>query len=187
MILLAYAYTRATGDTTWPLQYSSLFSRWANYLMNNTLSSKLQAATTDVAGPLANQTELAIKACIALAAYGEMFNSSIHMTTGREYASQLYSSVGTNKQKTHFMLTHGPGSSSNSWTLGYNLFADALLNLSVFGAETFQMQSDWYPEVRQSAGVPLNTQVTWGKTGKTHLFTSKSFPIAILHPNPNQN
>lgn len=164
MILLAYAYTHATGDTAWPLRYSTLFDRWAAFLLNNTLSSASQDASTDAAGPIANQTELAIKSCVALAAYGAMFDSNDYISMAKEYASELYNNIGTDEGKTHYTLTHGSDTNSSSWTLGYNLFADALLDLGVFGEQSFQMQSDWYPQVRTSAGVPLDTQVIWGKT-----------------------
>jgi len=160
---MTYAYTKATNDTFFAQKYSTLFDRWSNYLMNNTLSSHLQRSTTDAAGPAANQTELAIKACIALAAYGNMFSSPDHITAGKNFATELYDKgEATDKKKTHFLLTHG--AENTGWTQGYNLYLDALLGLNVFSQDAFQMQSNWFPQVRETAGVPLNTQVKWGKT-----------------------
>lgn len=47
---------------------SKLLEQWANYLVSNTLLPANQASTDVFAGPLANQTNLAIKGIIGIKA-----------------------------------------------------------------------------------------------------------------------
>ena len=49
-----------------------LLDQWAQYLVENTLVPGYQLSTNDIAGPLANQTNLAIKGIIGIRAMSEM-------------------------------------------------------------------------------------------------------------------
>lgn len=51
-----------------------------------------------------------------------------------------------------------------TWTTTFNLFPDYLLNLNTFNSSAYEMQSAWYPQVRATAGVALDSVLDWAKT-----------------------
>lgn len=162
VILLAYMYQCATGDDDWVNLYSDLFKEYADYLVAHGLYPEPQLSSDDGAGPIANQTGLAIKTAIALNAYGRMSGQSHYSDTGRSFADTLYNTnIGTDPDQTHFTLTQFDDS---SWGLEYNLFMDVLLNLSTFPTDACAMEADYYPIVRSELGVSLDSRVDWGKT-----------------------
>lgn len=162
LLTLAYMYQLASGDTSWCGQYQTLFQEYADYLVTNGLYPTEQLSTDDGAGSVANQTGLAIKAAIALNAYGTMSGQSNYSTLGRQFATTLYNgSAGTDSGRTHFLLVEGDDS---SWGMEFNLYMDVLLNLTTFPAAAYAMQTSYYPCVRLPAGVPLDSRVDWGKT-----------------------
>ena len=162
VILLAYMYKNATGDTDWMNQYSALLKQYADYLVAHGLYPETQLSSDDGAGVIANQTGLAIKAAIALNAYGKLSGQSHYSDTGKSFANTLYEKdVGTDPNQTHFTLTQYD---DESWGLEYNLFMDVLLHLGTFPTEAYAMQANYYPTVRLDLGLPLDSRVAWGKT-----------------------
>ena len=179
VILLAYMYQHATGDTDWAEQYSTLFKRYADYLVLNGLYPTAQLSSDDGAGLIANQTGLAIKAAIALNAYGRMTGQSNYSTTSRSFADTLYEkNVGTDSSKTHFTLTQYDDS---SWGMAYNLFLDVQLDLNTFPTEAYAMQANYYPNVRSELGVPLDSRVDWGKTDWMHFAAATAMAPGVEH------
>ena len=166
VILLAYMYQCATGDSEWINQYSALFKLYADYLVLNGLYPTAQFSSDDGAGPIANQTGLTIKSAIALSAYGRMSGQSNYSNTGRSFADTLYEKdIGTDSARTHFTLTQYDDS---SWGMEYNLFMDVLLGLNTFPTEAYAMEANYYPSVRSELGVALDSRVDWGKTDWMH-------------------
>ncbi|KAL9025930.1 MAG: hypothetical protein Q9196_005323, partial [Gyalolechia fulgens] len=106
ILILAYAYTKASGSSTWANSHRALFQSYANYLVTNGLNIASQLSTDDGAGPLPNQTNLAIKAAVGLTAFGAMYDDADNYTAiGKQYANELYnSSLATDAGKTHFLL-----------------------------------------------------------------------------------
>lgn len=105
LILLAYAYVTATGNHTWAMKYKGLFQKYAEYLLQGGLDKPIQLATNDCCGPLANQTNLAIKAAVALNAYGKLFQASSYSTTALDFANELYNEgLALDTARTHFKL-----------------------------------------------------------------------------------
>ncbi|EME84643.1 uncharacterized protein MYCFIDRAFT_134041 [Pseudocercospora fijiensis CIRAD86] len=162
MILLAYMYQTATGDTDWTAQYSSLFQSYADYLVEGGLYPSDQVSSDDDAGASANQTSLAMKSAIALNAFGRMTAQTDYSDVGLQFADVLYNQgAGLDSDRTHFTLVQGE---DESWTTAYNLYIDVLLNLETFPSEAYTLQSAYYTSVRSEAGVALDSRVSWGKT-----------------------
>lgn len=161
MILLANVYTKATGDTQWLQKYMGLFQQWAEYLAANSLYPACQLLTTDAAGRVCNSTELAIKGAVALVAFGNLSKMSNYTDIGMSNAMTISSSLGATANTPHLLLTYN---NQQNWTLGYNLFADKILGLNVFPQSVYDVQSAWYPTVRETIGVPLQSGISWGKT-----------------------
>ncbi|KAL9118607.1 MAG: hypothetical protein Q9187_004847 [Circinaria calcarea] len=166
LLIMAYAYMLATGKSDFATRYHSLFQSYADYLVANGLNISFQLSTDDFAGPLANQTNLAIKAAVGLTAFGAMTGMDNYTTVGLNFADQLYGQgLGTDAEKTHFTLTYG---NDNSFTTAFNLYPSTLLNLSTFPTEAFEMETIYYPTIRAEAGIPLDSRVDLGKTDWMH-------------------
>lgn len=173
LLILVYAYSLASGDTAWANQYRTLLQSYADYLVTNGLNMPSQLSTDDGAGPLANQTNLAIKAAVGLTAFGQMYSQPRYTEIGRQYSDALYAhGLGTDAGRRHFLLQYGR---SDSYTTTFNLYPDNLLNLGTFPPAAFGMQAAFYPTARAEAGVPLDNRVPWGKTDWM-LFAGASSP-----------
>lgn len=166
LLILAYAYTLASGNKDWANPHLSLFQSYADYLVINGLDITSQISTDDGAGALANQTNLAIKAAVGLKAFGELSGMTNYSDVGQKYAMHLYDDgLGTDPEKTHFTLVYA---NSSSWTTAFNLYPDVLLKLHTFNSSAFDMESAYYPSKRLEVGVPLDDRVLWGKTDWMH-------------------
>ncbi|KXT11063.1 hypothetical protein AC579_8547 [Pseudocercospora musae] len=162
IILLAYMYQTATGNTHWAAQFSSMFQTYADYLVERGLHPGNQLSSDDGAGASANQTSLAMKSAIALNAYGRMTAQKNYSDVGLHFADVLYNQgEGLDSDRTHFTLVQGE---DESWTTAYNLYIDVLLELETFPSEAYTLQSAYYPSVRAESGVALDSRVNWGKT-----------------------
>ncbi|KAA6412514.1 MAG: glutaminase [Lasallia pustulata] len=168
LLLLVWAYTKATANRTFFSEHAHLFHNYSDYLMGDTPFSSAAQLTTDDSEPLlGNQTSLAIKTCIALSAFGVLSNTSEYITKAKDTASSLYfSGSATDHNRTHFKIQYGNQTDTNdaSYITAYNLFPDVLLELSTFPAAAYDMESHPYPATPPSAGVPLDSTVNWTKT-----------------------
>jgi len=165
LLILAYAYHLSTPNETWTTQYMSLFQKYADYLVpdNNSLNISLQLSTNDAAGPLANETNLAVKGALGLKAFGLLSGMSNYSTLGDSHANLLYTQgLATDANKTHFALTYP--SDPSTWKVTFNLFPDLLLNLSTFPTTAYSMQSTFYPTIRSPGGVALDDRQHWAKS-----------------------
>ena len=168
LILLVYAYVISTGNHAWASRYQPLIQKYADFLVTGGLNETIQLATNDCCGPLANQTNLAIKAAIALNAYGKLFNASEYSAIGVEFANELYTNgLGLDSARTHFKLQYGPNVEYNEdadYAVVFNVYPDILFSLSTFPPSTFNMLASYYPTIQGEAGVALDSRVDWSST-----------------------
>ncbi|KAF5366812.1 hypothetical protein D9758_006553 [Tetrapyrgos nigripes] len=167
MLIMALSYAQKTGDNSQLTTYTALLDQWTQFLITDSLIPANQISTDDFAGPLANQTNLAIKGIVGIKAM-----SQIASILGDTAKSANYSSIAANyvtrwqgfAQSTtgrHLTLSYG---NSASWGLSYNMFADKLLKLNVFPQSIYDQQTAWYQTVTQPFGVPLDTRHTYTKS-----------------------
>ena len=165
VLILINAYEKATGDTSWAANYTSLLSGYADYLKENGLHSTWQFSTTDGLGGYANMTSLGIKAAVGLSAYGDLTGQQNWTDLGSSFAEQIntdgvgvYTSSAT--KQSYFDLVYG----NETWYLTFNIFPAALFNQTTFNQSTYVAQSDFYPTVRGEGGVAIAGNAQWGKT-----------------------
>ena len=180
IILLAFVYQLASGNTSWVGQYSSLFQLYADYLVVNGVFPTRQLSSDDGTGLVVNQTGLAIKAAIALNAYGQMTGQWNYSDKGLDFANIYNGTTGTDPNRTHFSLTQG---NTNSWGLEYNLYIDVLLKLNTFQADAYAMQPEFYSGVRIQDGVALDSSVDWGKTDWMHFAVATAMAPGVGNQN----
>lgn len=117
----------------------------------------------DFAGPLANQTNLALKGIIGLQAASMIANMTGHSQAGSDYANTASDWIGQweqlavnqNANPPHTVLNYGD---EDSFSLLYNLYADQLIQTNIVPHSIYTMQSEFYPTVKQEYGVPLDTR-----------------------------
>ncbi|KAJ5739058.1 hypothetical protein N7533_011842 [Penicillium manginii] len=163
LLILALAYSRATGDSEWTDQYMEIFQKYADYLVDNSIDIATQLSSNDAAGPLANETNLAIKAAVGIKAFGELSGIDRYSRIGEEHANIFFEGgLGTDEEKKHFTLQYPD--QPESWKTPYNLFPDVLLGLNTFSADALRANSKFYASVRGEYGVPLDNRQDWAKS-----------------------
>ncbi|KAI9464135.1 hypothetical protein BJY52DRAFT_888853 [Lactarius psammicola] len=141
MLIMTYAHARATGDGSLISRYYSLLTYWADQLSSNTLYTTDETSADGLT--INNQTNLAIKGIIAIKAMSNM-SSAVNQTANADKysntAASLYSqwkSLALDSDQ-HLLAAYGL---ANSWTLGYNLFADVWLGTGVVESSVYDSQS----------------------------------------------
>jgi hypothetical protein len=163
LMVLVLAYVRATGDSAWADKYIHILRGYADYLVKNSVDIANQLSSNDAAGPLANETNLAIKAAVGLRAFGELSGLSEYSRIGKERASLFFTQgLGTDEAKSHFVLQYPDKPSS--WKTPYNLFPDVLFDLKTFPKAAYQMGNTFFKKVRGEYGVPLDNRQDWAKS-----------------------
>ncbi|KAF9067643.1 hypothetical protein BDP27DRAFT_1448939 [Rhodocollybia butyracea] len=165
MINMALDYTQRTGDTSLVTTYSGLFTQWADYLVANTLFPADQLSTTDFAGPLPNQTNLAIKGIIGIQAMSvisetylnDTVASNSYRSTAASYLS-TWQEHGISSDGSHLILEYGNDSTD---VLGYNLAMDKLLGLNFIPPSVNSLQSAWYANNIEKYGFPIDSRTTY--------------------------
>ena len=72
MIILANAICRITGDGEWLKPYTAVLTTWADYCRKEGQNPGNQLCTDDFKGPSEQNTNLSVKAIMAVAAYAEL-------------------------------------------------------------------------------------------------------------------
>ena len=166
MIIMTLAYAQRTGDIPYLQAHYPKLQQWAGFLVDDSLIPSHQLSTDDFAGPLVNQTNLALKGIIGLRAMGE-----IARLAGREdqwsAIAQNYLeewkklAINFDAELPHTTLNYGD---KESHGILYNIYADRFLGLDFVPQEIYDMQSAFYPTIALEYAVPLDTRHTWAKS-----------------------
>ncbi|KAF2997083.1 hypothetical protein E8E13_002957 [Curvularia kusanoi] len=162
-IIMVLAYVQRSGNTDYVKQHYAILKQWAEYLVEDSLLPAEQLSTDDFAGHLVNQTNLALKGIIGIEAMsqlsalvGETSDAHNYTTIAHDYISKWQTlGITSNASTPHAMLNYG---NSSTWGLLYNLYNDRLLNTDLVPQEVYDMQSQFYPTVKEKYGVPLDTR-----------------------------
>jgi len=166
-LIMALSYTQATSDNSLITKYKTLYDQFATYLVQNGLYVTNQVSSDSYAGPLANQTNLAVKSIVAIKAASEIFQilgdtdkSQQYSNTANSYL-QTWQNVALSSDKSHYTLSYG---NNPSWGLLYNLYADRLLGFNMFPQTVYETQTNWYSGKFSDYGIQLDTRSTDAKT-----------------------
>lgn len=167
MLIMALSYTRKTGNRYIIDTYGRLLDQWNQFLIEDSLIPNNQLSTDDFAGPLANQTNLAIKGIIGIKAMAEVAGllgnageAANYSSIAASYVTQ-WETLSASKTQPHRTLGYN---SDSSWGLTYNLYSDKLLKFNLFPQRIYDQQTAWYATVAREFGVPLDTRHEWTKT-----------------------
>ncbi|KAL8947185.1 MAG: hypothetical protein Q9222_006510, partial [Ikaeria aurantiellina] len=170
MILMSYAYYIFTNDSSYLRTHYPKLQQYASYLIQFSLTPGLQLSTDDFAGQLVNQTNLAIKGIVGIAAMAEIANlnndtmaAENYTATAQSYYTQ-WESFALAPEGTHTLLSY---QWRPSYSLLYNTFPSFLLGLDIIPQSLFDMQSAFYPSVSQLYGIPLDNRHSYTKSDES--------------------
>ncbi|KAH9180826.1 hypothetical protein EDB89DRAFT_1877203 [Lactarius sanguifluus] len=189
MLIMTYAHARASGDVGLISRYyDTVLIPWANYLSDATLLVHNQSSADGLSAD--NQTNLAIKGIIAIEAMSKMSSIVKRDADVDKYSStaaSLYAqwkSLALTSDK-HLLATY---QRVDSWTLGYNLFADVWLNTSVVESPVYDGQSTYINDLStlnfSNSGMPVDNLGT--DADNPVPVSSWSMFAAAMMPNQDQ-
>ncbi|MEO7714694.1 MAG: DUF4965 domain-containing protein, partial [Capsulimonas sp.] len=165
MILLCDAIAKSDGNADFITPWWPTISKWADYLVQYGLDPEEQLCTDDFMGHLAHNSNLSLKAILALAAYGDLCKMRGDTAGAEKYAKLAKDDAA------HWMKVADDGDHSrlafdkpNTWSLKYNLVWDQILDLNVFPASVAKREVNYYKKVALKYGTALDSRTKLTKT-----------------------
>jgi hypothetical protein len=165
MLLLCDAIAQQDGNADFVKPWWPKLTQWAEYLEKYGLDPENQLCTDDFMGHLAHNTNLSVKAILALAAYGDLCKMRSDMANAKKYADLAKADAQ------HWIQAGGDGDHSNlafdkphTWSQKYNLVWDQILGLNVFPPEVREKEVAFYKTQLQPYGLPLDSRTKLSKT-----------------------
>lgn len=161
LILMIDALGHAENNWAFAKHYMPQLTKWAAYLEEKGMDPENQLSTDDFAGHLAHNTNLSLKAILALGAFADVAKN-----VGDEKLAHHYSeAVKTLPAKWEKMAIEGDHArlafdQANTWSQEYNLVWDRLLGLNLFPASLSKSQWAFYSKQMKPYGLPLDNRKT---------------------------
>ncbi|HEX8150166.1 MAG TPA: DUF4965 domain-containing protein [Pyrinomonadaceae bacterium] len=164
MLLLVAALAQAEGDTKFAARYWPLLSKWAAYLREKGMDPENQLSTDDFAGHLAHNTNLSLKAILALGAYAGLADALGRGAEAAVYRREAEQMAGRWARMAddgdHYRLAFDkPG----TWSQKYNLVWDGLLGLNLFPPAVARKELAFYRTKQNRYGLPLDNREAYTK------------------------
>ncbi|MBI4903166.1 MAG: DUF4965 domain-containing protein [Acidobacteria bacterium] len=164
MLILTAAIAKADGNAEYARRYWPLLAKWAEYLAEKGMDPDNQLSTDDFAGHLARNTNLSIKAIVALGAFGDLARQLGKTAEARRFAQMAKDYARKWMEMAadgdHYSLAFGqPG----TWSQKYNLVWDRLLNLNLFPPEVARKEVAFYLKKQNKYGLPLDNRESYTK------------------------
>ncbi len=187
MLILISALTFLDKNVDYPRKFWETLILWANYLKEFGYSPDNQLCTDDFAGPLARNTNLSLKAIIALESFsrvckmaGEFEVATIYSRAAHDMANRWLEEADDGD---HFMLAFG---AAGTWSLKYNLIWDRILGLNLFPKHVIQKELMFYKKQMNRYGCPLDNRMDYTKLDwefwVASLYDSKEDFINFIKP-----
>lgn len=187
MLILAAALVKFHHDTAFIRKYWKTLKEWADYLMEKGYDPENQLCTDDFAGHLAHNTNLSIKAIVALGGF-----AFVAREIGEEKIAERFSSIA-HEFAERWVRDADDGNCfrlafdrKGSWSQKYNLVWDRLLQLQLFPESVAEKELAHYKAVQNRYGLPLDCRRTYTKLDwilwSASLTGKKEDFLALLEP-----
>jgi hypothetical protein len=164
MLILLYALAVRERSAEFARPYLPALEKWAAYLKEKGLDPENQLCTDDFAGHLAHNTNLSLKAIVALASFGRLAGM-----LGRKDLEGVYLPLsGQLAAKWPGMADDGGHSRlafdrPGTWSQKYNLVWDKLLGFRLFPPALARQEVAYYLTKQNAYGLPLDNRETYTK------------------------
>ncbi|CAG2106284.1 unnamed protein product, partial [Medioppia subpectinata] len=160
MLIMMSAYVRATNDTEFAKKHYKIAKQWTQYLVDHGLITGNALTTDDFLGKIVNSTNLSAKAIVGIGGMAQLAE-----VTGNDADRQHYRQIaekyvtewirlGEDPSNKHMKLSYNK---ANTWFMIYNLYADVLLNTKLVPESIYKQQDEWYQQVMNVYGLPLES------------------------------
>ena len=161
VLILANAICRLTGDGEWLKPYKSVLRTWAEFCRTEGQNPGNQLCTDDFKGPSEQNTNLSVKAIIAVGAYAELLNYIGESVRGdKERYSEAAKNMaliweGDARDGDHYRMEFHK---SGTWSQKYNMLWDVAWGYNLFPAEVLDREIKFYLNKQQKYGLPLDSR-----------------------------
>ncbi|TFY82660.1 hypothetical protein EWM64_g1355 [Hericium alpestre] len=145
MIIMVYAHMATTGDSSLVARYYNLLKSWADFLVQNSM---------DISGDSFQDTLFAF-----VMVFPKVVDEHDFQANATALTTSWKSTALTDKNR-----ILGSFGNNGSWTLGYNVFADAWLKTGIVDQDVFQAQNDLFTSLllpgqkTYQYGLPIDSQ-----------------------------
>ena len=165
MLLLASALVEFHDDLEFARRYRGTLKLWADYLLDKGYDPENQLCTDDFAGHLAHNTNLSLKAILALGGWalveqklGDDAEAAKYRSAAAE-AAKRWKLDAFDESGCYRLAFDQPG----SWSQKYNLVWDKLFRLNLFPEEIAGTELAHYRRMQNRYGLPLDSRRSYTK------------------------
>jgi hypothetical protein len=164
LLLLMGAVAQTEGHADFAGLYWPQLEKWAEYLKAKGFDPENQLCTDDFAGHLAHNVNLSVKAICGLGAFaklcdlrGDKAKAAEYTKLAQEFAARWVKEADAGD---HFRLAFDK---PDTWSQKYNLVWDRILGLNLFPPAVARKEMDFYREIQNRYGLPLDNRQTYTK------------------------
>jgi len=164
MLILTAAIATMDGNADYAAKHWDVLTTWTDYLVEKGLDPENQLCTDDFAGHFAHNTNLSIKAILAIASYGKLAGMLGKKDIAEKYTAKAKDMaqkwMGMADDGDHYRLTFDqPG----TWSQKYNLVWNKLMKMDIFPASVAEKEIPFYLTKQNMYGLPLDNRETYTK------------------------
>jgi Domain of unknown function (DUF4965)/Domain of unknown function (DUF5127)/Domain of unknown function (DUF1793)/Domain of unknown function (DUF4964) len=164
MLILSAAIAKVEGNADMARKYWPLLTKWAEYLSEKGLDPEEQLSTDDFAGHLAHNTNLSLKAILALKSYADLAHQLGHADDANKYDAlskdMAAKWITMADDGDHYRLAFDK---AGTWSQKYNLVWDRILGYNLFPPTLTKKEIAYYERKQNLFGLPLDNRATYTK------------------------